>query len=167
MRKAKAIYWIIGLLLAGGAVYWAYLKLVPEETRIAWLLDGMEKSFNSSRAGATLDGLGEEFREETAGLSRSDVHQVLVYIFLNERDPKTKELRFRVKLGRPAVSLQPLEEGKPPRAEVKVDATFLELRGKDLQPAWEVSLEASLEKSREGWKVLRSRHRSLAGKRPF
>ena len=167
MFKVKALFWIIGLLLAGWIGYWVYLRLAPEETKIEWLLDGMAKGFNSSRAAATVEGIAEGFEEETAHVSRSDVHQFLLYLFLNEREPKTKEFRFRVKLGKPSISLLPMEGDGQPRAELKLDAEFLELQGQDFKPAWQVSIEAELEKLPEGWRVLRSRHRSLSGKRPF
>ncbi len=86
-----------------------------------------------------------------------------MWLYFNERDPKTKDFRFRVELEGNEVLLGPEKQ----KAELKLRAVFLELRAKEFKPVCEIDLEANLEKKEGRWKVLASRHKLVSGRKPF
>ena len=160
----KSLVGITGIGVVCVVAYWIYVSLVSDSTRIRWLLDEMEDGFNASSARAVVSGLSKDFQEETSRVSSQDIRSFLVYTFLKERDSKTKEFRFRVELGEPQIEVQ---EPEKKEATVKVRAGFFERRGDRWRVVWEVDIEGDLEKREEGWKIVRSRHATAEGKRPF
>ena len=149
---------IAGALIA----YWISQAFLPEEARIRRLLRGMERDFNRERAGACTDGLADDFREETAGLGKEEIRQILLQAILSERDPETKSFRYRVRLADDGIRIRMDPEGGK-KAEATVRARFDELRGEKRTLIWEVEIDGLLEKGDEGWNVKRSRHRTIAG----
>ena len=67
MKKAIVVVVAAGLLYLFGQ--YLYRALASEETRIGWLLDDVERGFNTCRAGLTVEGFSEKFREKTARIS--------------------------------------------------------------------------------------------------
>jgi hypothetical protein len=163
----KILIGVIGIALAGMAVYWMRLATASEETKIRWLLEGMEEGFNDSSARSVVNGLSEEFLEESERLEKHEIRQFLLYLFFRERDPSTKEFRFRVRLHEPDIQVA-LPDAR--EATVRLRAEFLRLengRERSWKTAWEADIEARLKKEDDDWKVHRSRHREVAGRRPF
>lgn len=163
----KILIGVIGIALAALAVHWIRLTTASDETRIRWLLEEMEEGFNDSSASSVVSGLSEEFLEESERLEKHQIRQFLLYLFLRERDPETKEFRFRVRLHEPDIQVA-LPDAR--EATVRLRAEFLRLRnGKDRswETTWEADIQAQLRKEDDGWKVHRSRHREVGGRRPF
>jgi hypothetical protein len=162
----KRIVIILGALaLAIALAIWVRGCFLPEDERVRRVILSMADGFNRSRAGQVVDALAENYIEETTRHDRTDVRGYLGVLFLTHRDPKTKEFRYRVETESISVQLDP-EPGD--RAGAVVVASFLELGlGGQHEPIWKVEVTATLERTDDGWKVTRSSHRGLSGKRPF
>ena len=150
-------------LIAWALGYWIYLLCASDSTRIRWLIEKMERGFNASSARATVSGLADGFVEETSGVEREEIHKFLLYLFFHERDPQTKEFKYRVELDPPEIDISAERKA----ATVKLAARFLERRGGTWQATWEVGIDADLKKGNEGWRIVQSRHRTERGRRPF
>jgi len=160
----KTILVVIGaglLFLLGQLLYRA---LASEETRIGWLLQDAARGFNTCRAGRTLEGFAEDFREKTAHLSRTELRGHLVYLFMTRRHPESKEFRYRVEIEDVRITFASPEESA---ARVTLRTVFHFLRRKEFKPVWTVEIDAKLEKRPSGWNVVASTHRRVDGKRPF
>ena len=149
------------LAVAGYAIFRA---MASDETRIRWLIEDTIEAFNNSRAGGTVEGLDEGYREETAKLTRDEVKLIVLRLFFQERDAQTKDFRFRVEPGKLEVKLDP---AAPLKASFTLVVEFRELRGGTYEPGWTAEIDASLEKKEGEWKIVTSRHKTLSGKRPF
>ncbi|MBI4602169.1 MAG: hypothetical protein HY721_09435 [Planctomycetes bacterium] len=165
MSFRKILSLAIFLLAACLGAWWAYRALAPEETKIRWLVESMAEGFNRSRPSRTIEGLAEDFREDTAKASKPEVHQFLAYLFLKERDEKTKDFLWKVELEEVEVSV--LSEEEPRKAELGLTAAFSRRAGGSWSPVWKARIDAELEEREEGWRVVRARHEALEGRRPF
>lgn len=170
MKKSLQIIAVIAALAIAG--YAISRALASDETRIRWLIEATIEAFNDSRVGGTIEGLAEEFREETAKLGRDEVKLILLHLFLQERDPQTKDFRFKVvpadKLAGREMELKvKFDPASPLKASLTLAVAFCKMQGEAAGPAWTIEVDASLEKKDDGWKVVTSRHKTLSGKRPF
>lgn len=143
---------------------WLRGCLLPEEERVRRIILSMADGFNRSRAGQVVDPLAEDYIEETTRHDRTDVRGYLGVLFLTQRDAKTKESRYRVEVEHLSVTI---DAEKPEKAQATVVASFQALGPGGYEPAWQVEVSASFERTGDGWKVMRSSHRGLSGKRPF
>jgi len=162
MKKAILVVIGAGLLYLFGQLL--YRALASDETRIGWLLDDVARGFNKCRAGLTVEGFSEEFREKTAHKTRAELRRVLAYLFMTHRHPESKEFRFRVKIEGVRITFP-----DPPKstAQATLRAVFHYLRKKEFEPVWTVEIDAKLENGPNGWKVVSSTHQGVDGKRPF
>ena len=156
--KRIAVSALALVALAPGAL-WLRGLLASDATRIRGMLERMARGFNASSARRALGGLADDFREETSGMTKPEVHETLAYLFLAQRDPETKEFLFKVELGEPEIAIS--EAASPRTADLRVEAAFLRLARRSWESAWRVEIQAELEKRKEGWRVVRSRHRSF------
>ena len=144
--------------------FWLRGCFLSDEERVRRIILSMADGFNRSRAGQIVDPLAEGYVEETSRHDRTDVRGYLGVLFLTQRDPKTKEFRYRVEVENLSVTM---DAEKPGKAQVVVVASFLALGARGYEPVWRVEVSASLDRTDDGWKVMRSTHRGLSGKRPF
>jgi hypothetical protein len=145
-------------------LFWLRGCFLSEEERVRRIILSMADGFNRCRAGQVVDPLAESYVEETSRHDRTDVRGYLGVLFLTQRDPKTKEFRYRVEVESLSVAM---DGEKPGKAQVVVVASFLALGSGAGESAWRVEVSASLDRTDDGWKVMRSTHRGLSGKRPF
>jgi hypothetical protein len=157
----KPVLLLIGIVACVAAGWWLYRALASDTTKIRWLIEGMAESFNDMSSGGTVKGLSEEFEEETSGASKSEVRSFLLYIFLRERDEKTKDFLYRVELDAPRIEL------KGEKADVALNAQFFRKRGEGWTSIWVVGIEAKLRKEDAGWRIHRSTYKTRKGKPPF
>jgi len=161
--KRKAI--LLGTAAAAVLLLlWLRGCFLSDEERVRQIILSMADGFNRSRAGQIVDPLAEGYVEETSRHDRTDVRGYLGVLFLTQRDPKTKEFRYRVEVENLSVTM---DAEKPGKAQVVVVASFLALGARGYEPVWRVEVSASLDRTDDGWKVMRSTHRGLSGKRPF
>lgn len=161
MRKT----WIfgVGFLLACALAFWLYRASIPEETRIRRLVEGMAAGFNRSSAGRTVAGLSDDFFDETHGAGKRELQGFLFQLFLRERDPETKEFRYRAELDDLQVDIEPDEAA----ARVRVLADVSRRRDDGWESIWTTRVEAELGKEDGRWRILRARYESQKGRMPW
>jgi hypothetical protein len=137
-----------------------YVWMASDETRIRWVIERMEEGFDAGSANGATSGLAPGWRHEGQVHERRMVHDGLLRVFWEERDPKTKELLLRVEV--PEESLAIRVDGE--RAELEAQARFERRRGGEWQPQWTIAIEAELALGEDGWEIVRSRHRDVEGR---
>ena len=180
----KALLVGLGIAAVLAAIHFLRRALELEENKVRRQIASMADSFNRSRAGGVLAGIAEDFVEESARVGKREIHSFLAYLILKERDPGSKEFRYRVEVSEPEIVLVPPEkaEGTPgagsvgttgarsaglPRAEVTLEANFLELRAGSFVSVWKATIRGDFAKGPEGWQVVRARHETVEGRRPW
>jgi hypothetical protein len=164
MRQALLIAGAI--LVVALAANWVRRALMSDEARIRELLETMADGFNRSRTGDCLDGLAEDFREETTGVDKGSIGNFLRLLFLRERDPQTKKFTYRVELPEAELKIE-VSAKQEGQARVDLVADFFKLAGEDWKLFWKARITADLEEGEDGWQVKRSRHETLEGRRKF
>ena len=148
-------------------VYWLVFHVfVSDETRIRRVLQTSADGFNDTHKSRCLSALAEDFRDETTGLSRDHLGQRLVYLFLKEKHPDMNAFRYRIELVEDKLEIE-VADGSPKTAKVSMLARFSGLVKGEFKLVWEVEIDGGMEKTSDGWKVKRSRHRGVSGKFPF
>lgn len=161
----RVLLLVCAVAVVGLAIHWLRLALMSDEARIQALLQDMANGFNRSRAGAAVEGLADDFREETSSADRQTILQVLRVLFLRERDSKTKEFLYRVQLPTEELKIEVLPDQR--KANVDLVASFFKLHGEEEQLTWEVRINGDLEKGEEGWQIKRCRHETVQGRMKF
>lgn len=161
--KKRVIGGVTGVLL----VYWLVFHVfVSDETRIRRVLHASAEGFNETHKSRCLSALAEDFQDETTGLSRDDIGQRLVYLFLKEKHPDMDAFRYRIELVEDQLQID-VSDGSPKTAKISVLARFSKLVGDEFEPVWDVEIDGGMERTSDGWKVKRSRYRGVSGKFPF
>jgi hypothetical protein len=157
------------VILIGGALLLAFFAffllrrmLASDETRIRWMIDAMLEGFNDGRAGSVVDALASDFRDTTSGADRETVRQALVYLVMTYRDAN-HDFRLKGEMDVVAIDVGDEEGGKTGRAEVIV--RFFETSKLSGEPVWEVKVEILLVKPESGWRIRRTTHDTLRGRR--
>ena len=163
-RRKKQIFGVAaGVLLAYWLVFHAF---VSDETRIRRVLQNSVDGFNDTHKKRCISALADDFREETTGLSRDMIGQRLVYLFLKEKHPDMNTFRYRIELVEDTLEIE-VAEASPKTAKISVLARFSKMGKGEFAPVWDVEIDGGMEKTSDGWKVKRSRHRGVSGKLPF
>lgn len=135
--------------------------LASDETKIRWVVEEMASGFDDTRTSRVLGGLSSDFLDETWGADRELVHAGLARLFFEEKDPETKRFLYRVDVPKDELAV----EVDGDTARVSLVARFYAVHGNREQLAWKARIEAALVKSKDGWKIRRSRSTSLEGAR--
>ena len=148
------------LFLVGRAIVRA---LVSDETRIRWLVEDMAEGFDATRMDPVLVAFAEGYRDETTGADRSNVREALAYLFLTEKDPRTKAFPYRVEV---AITKLAIDRSSPekPAADCELLARFLDRRGGEEKLAWEVEIVSRWIRGEYGWRIASTRHETKSGR---
>lgn len=152
------------VLFALVVIDFARRSLASDEARIRWLVEAMAEGFEDRSAGRAVGGLAKDWRDLTSGIEREELRQGLVAWSFERRD-SAGEAPYRVELPeeRFEVALDPEDEDA---ARLACVARFLERDGEDAERVvWEVAIEAELERREEGWRIVRTTHETLLGRR--
>lgn len=161
--QKRIIGGVTGLLL----LYWLVFHVfVSDETRIRRVLHASADGFNETHKSRCISALAEDFQDETTGLSRDDIGQRLVYLFLKEKHPDMNAFRYRVDLPEDKLDIE-ISDGSPKTAKISLLARFSKLVEGEFAPVWDVEIDGGMEHTSDGWKVKRSRYRGVSGKFPF
>jgi hypothetical protein len=163
-RRRKVLAGVLLVAAATLLASWLRSALASDESRIRKLVRSSAAGFNSRDAGDAIAGLAEDFREETSGLDRAQVRLILIDLFLRGRDPGTKRFRYRLEV--PEESVEVTVDPAGARASLGLSARLQEGEGESSRLVWEARIEAELEKRKGGWKLKRSRYRTLKGRPP-
>jgi len=157
-RSLLVLIALAAALLAGQRLRW---WLSSDATRIRWRLEEMEEGFNRARLGPCLRAVAKDWRDESSGLERALLAEILRALFFSERDPDSGRFRFRVELERETLSIE-LAAGERGRARVQAVAHFAALERGQWTPTWSVRVRADLAwEDGLGWQVHRSEHETL------
>ncbi len=84
IRHGLLVLALASLTMMGGRALYRYLA--SPQTKIRWRLEEMVGGFNAMRARPVLDGVAADFVDQSAGITREDLHALLAWMFLNEID---------------------------------------------------------------------------------
>ena len=125
--------------------------LASDEEKIRALVERMVDGVEDSDSGQILGGIDRDrYRDATSGLRHADLHQALLYLFLQQRkdlDPELVDLQ-----------IAPLEDVDPPRATVSFHCRIEELLSNGTRkPWWEFTGVGELEKIEGDWRFIETR----------
>ena len=164
-RAGKLAVGAVAALGGAFVTYWLYLAFLPEETRIRRMVERLQEAFNEGRAGEIAASLTEDFSDPESRLSREEIRGFLIRFFLTERDRRTRELRYLVRVEREEVQVEVRSE-EPAAAALEATARFFERRGEP-RLVGVLVFSAELKKVDGEWRIARARHRTTEGRLPF
>ena len=135
--------------------------LASDETKIRRVVSEMADGFNATRMNPILDGLAQDFLEETWGADRQMVRQGLAAMFFERKDEVTKGFLYRLRI--PEEQFRVTLDGD--NAKLELVAEFDELHGEQTKLRWKASIHADATKTPDGWKIRRAKSDSLEGER--
>jgi hypothetical protein len=134
------------------------LAFVSDETRIRWRLQDMSEAFDEARLRPIASGLAPDFHDRTTGYERALVLDLLRAFYLEHaRGP----LPYAVDLPEDRIAVELGADGRSATATFVAD--FTALADDSAQLAWSVEIQAELEHTDSGWRILSSRHDTLTG----
>jgi hypothetical protein len=130
-------------------------SLASAQTRITWNIEEMIEGFSDGRVRPVLRHVSPEFRDESSGADREDLHRALLHLFLTEKDPETKAFRLRAELLAEDLEIVP-DPVDPERARVRLHVRILDPLEGAPTVYWDAkaSCDWALEDGR--WKLTRS-----------
>ncbi|MCZ6598614.1 MAG: hypothetical protein O7B99_13325 [Planctomycetota bacterium] len=152
------------LLLTWGGCRLYVAVFVSDETKIRWVIEDAAEGFNTGDPSDCVADLAKDWRDEKTGLTRRDLQQVLFATFWSDRDPRTKELLWRVEVPEDLLTIT-LDEADENRAEVTCTLRFFRKHGESWKLDWAVAIEAEM-RDDDGWKIARTRRMDVEGSQP-
>lgn len=143
--------------LAVGAVFgWRTIRsaLASDEDKVRWVFQDMEHGFNNTRMAPVIGGFAKSYQDESSGVTRAELREILAYLFLRKHDPETKRFRLRVEIDEEALAVAIDEVSR--KATVSGAARFFDTLGDEEQIFWDARFEAELVDAGEGWEVVQT-----------
>lgn len=134
--------------------------MLDDEARIRGLIEDMAREFDDGSAAGAVAGLARDWRDASTGLDRATLRAALARLFF-QQGLSDAGGAWRVELPPEHFALA-LEPSEPDGARVACRARFFVAGA--VEPFWVVAIEAELARGEDGWEVLRSDHRTLAGR---
>ncbi len=157
LKRTLLLLSTVPVLYFGALLLWR--ALASDETKIRWLVEGMEEGYNEGRPRACFGPLALDWRHENYELDRELLRGALIRTALQDRDPRTKELLTKVELDDESLAIT--VDGD--RASLECDLTFWRLRSGVWDQVWSMHATAELAEGDDGWKIVRSRHEDRRG----
>ena len=139
----------------GGCAVWR--SLAPDDSKIRWALEEAVQDFNDGRPGYSVAPLAEEWYDATSGVHRDTLHRALIGMKWQERDGDWR-------LVMPAESLM-IDVGDG-AATTTFELQLGRERESEVEVQWRFAIDADWSDTKDGWKIVRSSHRTLEGRRP-
>jgi len=134
--------------------------LASDETLIRWQMEAMREGYNEGKMSYVVRPIHEDWRHEGQSVDRDLLKRGLLQEFFQDRHPKTKQLMRRLDFDENALDLR--VEGDT--AQLALEVRFSRLQGgEEWREVWRARIEADLTKTKEGWRLLRTRHEDLEG----
>jgi hypothetical protein len=168
MFKKPTVLLII--VLAGAWLsYELVMSLVPDETQIEWLISGMAEDFNDASAGGVGKGLSDEFVEEKSDFDRRTIVLALMHLM---RQDRTSDGTFALRARLSAPPDITVHDTDPPTADVHVRVEFSRLPRRASDDARSkvlglLQFEGKCLYEHGDWRIVKSTHDVLEGRRPF
>jgi hypothetical protein len=135
------------------------LALVSDETKITWLIEGMEEGYNEGDLSDCIGPLHDDWRHDGYSVNREYMKGGLFRAFREERDGETHERTSKVEI----VGDGPSVEVTGDTARVEVEARFSRMRGDAWEETWHIRVFGDLEQGEDGWKIVHTRHDDVKG----
>jgi hypothetical protein len=129
-----------------------------DETKIRWLIEGMEEGYNSGSPSACVEPLALDWRHDGSEIDRRLLLGAL-FEAARDRDKATRALRTKVEVDEQAATIT--VEGE--RATLATDAVFSRLVAGTWKETWRAHFEAELAGGDHGWEIVQSRHLDQSG----
>ena len=152
----RILFGLLALLLLWFGVRAIVRALASDETRIRWVIEDMADGFNQTRMNPIMNGLAEDFLEDSWGADKELARAGLAQMFLQSKDSRTKKFPYRVQIPEQDFRVQ-VHEGGPRTAEFDLVAQFDESKGEEWHPRWTAKVHAQLVLAPGGWKIRRAR----------
>ena len=136
--------------------------LASDETKIARLVEGMERGFNRGRLNPCIEPLAPTWRHAGSDVTRALLADHLRAHFLTERHPQTKELLYRAEVDWDAFAVEVDDAGATIRFDIRF---FLDDGSPDRRLEWHARVDGDLEQREDGWVLVRTRHEDVEGER--
>ncbi len=152
LKKAIALVLLVGMgLFALGQIRSALRS--PTE-KLLWRVQSMVEDFNDGHIRQLMVGFGEDFRDESSGALKPEVHQILAGLVLSQRDPEAN--CFALSAGW-VTPFEPLlsEDESTATADVNLRLTHTS-RGKS-RTWWEAKAKVEFAYVDGQWQILRTR----------
>jgi len=165
LRQFVLVTGALLILWFGGRALWYALS--GDEDQIAWVLDEMVDGFNDTRMRSVLGGFSRDFRDESSGATRAEVHQALASLFMSELDPETKEFLLRVELPTDDLEID-LVEGtgdEPSRAKLVLHPRFTTRESGTEELYWDATVHVEMVEGDDGWQLVRTSQVNHADRR--
>ena len=135
------------------------LSFVSDETKVRWLVEGMEEGFNEGDLSDTVGPLDKRWRHDGYSLDREYLKAGLFQAFRDERDRETRNRTSRVEIDWEGFVLEVEGDG----ARIELEARFSRRRKDVWEQTWHIRVFGDLERGEDGWKIVRTRHDDLKG----
>ncbi|MEM7305638.1 MAG: hypothetical protein AAF682_03155 [Planctomycetota bacterium] len=133
--------------------------LLSDETKIRNRILDAAEAFNDARPGSAVAPLADDWRARPSGVTKQELHQILVGLVLQEKDAEGDFL-YAVDVPEESLAVELVEEGK---AKATLVAHFTRRVGDAPTPKWSVSIDAELRDGDDGWEIQRTEHTTLSG----
>lgn len=138
--------------------------LASDETKIRWRIEEMAEGFNDTRMNPILAGLAQDFVDETTGARKDDARAGLAQLFLQRKDPQTKQFPYRARVPEEQLTLS-VQPGEPRTAAAQFVLECEESHGEAWSPAWKAKVRAELALDSSGWRITGTHFETIEGKR--
>jgi len=155
----RVLLGLLFLVVALIAVRQVVFLLASDETKIAWLIEGMEEGFNDAHAGRAVEGLANDWGHAGSPIDRSSLQAALFQEFRSFGQSKKGRETYRVTVIED--SLEITVDGD--RASIACEAEFARQHEEEWSPVWRIRIDAKLEDGEDGWRFTSSSHEDLVG----
>ena len=148
---------LVAVVAAAWGGYAVWRSLAPDESKIRWALEEAVRDFNDGRPGYSVAPLAEGWYDTTSGVHRDTLHRALIGMKWQERDGD-----WRLVMPPESLSIDVSDGAAQSTFELRLGRE----RGGAIEVQWRFAIDADWRDTSDGWKIERSTHRTLEGRRP-
>ena len=165
MRAMKrALFALLALVLLWFGVRAIVRAFASDETKIRWVVEDMADGFNETRMNPIMNGLAEDFLEDSWGADKALARAGLAQMFFQSKEAVSNKFPYRVEIPEDEFRVQ-VHEGEPRTAEFDLVAHFDESKAGEWSSRWKAKVHAQLVLAPGGWKIQRARLDDGGGQR--
>ena len=152
LKKAIALALLIGMGLFALDQIRSSLRSPSE--KLLWRVQSMVEDFNAGHIRQLMVGFGEDFRDESSGALKSDVHSALAGLVLSQRDPEAN--KFALSAGW-VTPFEPVLSEDETRASAEVNFRITYTSRGNSRTWWEARATVEFAYVNGKWQILRTR----------
>lgn len=152
LKKAIALALLVGMGLFALDQIRSALRSPME--KLLWRSHSMVEDFNRGRIRQLMVGFGEDFRDESSGALKSEVHQVLAALVLQHRDPEANSFALSAGWVTP---FDPILNEDETKATADVHLRITHTSRGNSRTWWEAKAKVEFVYESGQWQILRTR----------